>query len=278
MIWEKMELELERLPRAQKKVARYMVDNPSESLFMTSQQLGANSETSEATVIRLATTLGFAGFPEFKQALQDEAKDSLSTFGRLQRHMSTVRTGNLLSDVIAAEIDKASACLQQTDDNRIRALAGEICRAAGGVYIVGLRSARSLAVYMQFYLSWFLPNVYVPENDSLETYLVSAPKNSLLIGISFPRYTRLTLDCIRLAKRIGLKTAAITDSDASPLAAEADLSVTVPCVHVAHIDSLMIPFGMANALLIEVTSQLGPRALERLGELEKIWSSGSTYC
>ena len=277
MIWEKMELELERLPRAQKKVARYMIENPSESLFMTSQQLGANSETSEATVIRLAVTLGFAGFPEFKQALQDEAKDSLSTFGRLQRHMSTVRTGNLLSDVIAAEIDKASACLHQADDNRIRTLASEIC-TADDVYIVGLRSARSLAVYIQFYLSWFLPNVYVPENDALETYLVSAPKNSLLIGISFPRYTRLTLDCIRLAKRIGLKTAAITDSDASPLAVEADLSVTVPCVHVAHIDSLMIPFGMANALLIEVTNQLGPRALERLGELEKVWSSGSTYC
>ncbi len=277
MIWEKMQEELERLPRAQKKVAGYMIDNPSESLFMTSQQLGANSETSEATVIRLAVTLGFSGFPEFKQALQDEAKDSLSTFGRFQRHMSTVRTGNLLSDVIAAEIDNASACLRNADDGEIRALASEIC-VADSVYIVGLRSARSLAVYIQFYLSWFLPNVYMPENDTLETYLASAPKNSLVIGISFPRYTRLTFDCIRLARQMGLKTAAITDSGTSPLAVEADLFVTVPCIHVAYIDSLMIPFGMANALLIEVTNRLGTHALERLGELEKIWSSGSTYC
>lgn len=277
MIWDKMKSELEKLPRAQKKVAKYMLEYPSESLFMTSQQLGANSETSEATVIRLAVTLGFEGFPEFKQALQGEAKDSLSTFGRLQRHMSDVASGNLLSDVIASELHKASECLSKTDDSGIRSLASEIC-GADNVYIVGLRSARSLAVYMQFYLSWFIPNVYIPENDSLETYLVSAPKNSLVIGISFPRYTRLTLDCIRLAKKIGLKTAAITDSDASPLAIEADSSVTAPCVHVAHIDSLMIPIGMANALLIEVTSQLGPKALERLGELEAMWEDGSIYC
>lgn len=277
MIWEKMESRKDGLPRAQKIVAEYMLANPSESLFMTSYQLATKSGTSEATVIRLAGTLGFDGFPEFKEALQDEAKDRLSTFGRLQQHRLRVHTGNLLSDVISDEIEKASECLCNSKDSEIMALAEGIC-TAGGVYIVGLRSARSLAIYLQYYLSLFFPNIYVPENDYIESYLVSAPRDSLIIGISFPRYTRLTVECVRQAGKMGLKTASITDSHKSPLARIADISVTAPCEHVAYIDSLMIPLGMANAILIEVTNQLGPAALSRLGELEAVWASASVYC
>ena len=267
---------MDNLPRAQRKAAAYMLEKPSEALFMTTQQLGKSSGTSEATVVRLAVTLGFEGFPEFKEALQHEAKDQLSTFGRLQEHRTRVSTKNLLSDVISEELDTAASYLAESNDEDIRELASRIC-ASDGVYLIGLRSARSLAIYMQYYLSWFLPNVYVPQNDSLESYLVSASKNSLVIGISFPRYTRRTLESMIIANRMNLRTAAITDSDSSPLASIADITVKAPCIHVAHIDSLMIPFGMANAILIEVANQLGPRALNRLDELEDVWVDGSVY-
>ncbi len=277
MIWERLEREMGNLPRAQKNVVKYMLENPSEALFMTSQQLGANSQTSEATVIRLAVALGFSGFPEFKEALQRTAKDQLSTFGRLQEHRLRTEGRNLLSGVISEELAMAANCLRDSDDTAIRELARHICSAAA-IYLVGLRSARSLAVYMQFYLSWFFPNVYVPESDYLESYLVSAPQNALLVGISFPRYTKLTVDALRAARGMGLHTAAITDSETSPLASEADVVIKAPCNHVAHIDSLMIPLGMVNAILIEVTDQLGGKALTRLEELEAVWADGSIYC
>ncbi|MDR1510240.1 MAG: MurR/RpiR family transcriptional regulator [Synergistaceae bacterium] len=277
MIWNRLGLELKTLPRAQKKVAAYMLENPSEALFMTSQQLGESSGTSEATVVRLAVTLGFDGFPEFKEALQGEVKDQLSTFGRLQEHRAKVGAQSLLSGVISQEIDAAASCLTESNDEEIKELASRIC-GSNGVYLIGLRSTRSLALYMQYYLSWFLPNIYVPQNDSLESYLVSASKDSLVIGISFPRYTRRTLDSILIANRMNLRTAAITDSENSPLAKAASIVVKAPCIHVAHIDSLMIPFGMANAILIEVTNQLGPKALSRLNELEDVWAAGSVYC
>ena len=277
MIWDVLRQELENLPRAQRSVAEFVLKNPSEALFMNSQQLAASSRTSEATVVRLAVALGYDGFPEFKEALQIEAKDQLSTFGRLREHRLHSDSEHLLSDVISREMEMASSCLDQADGKDIRDLAKAIC-IADSIYLIGLRSAKSLAIYMQFYLSWFLPNVYVPDTDSLESRLVSASSRSLIIGISFPRYTRLTLECIRMGNRMGLDTAAITDSDASPLAREAQIAVKAPCNHVAHIDSLMIPLGMINAILIEVTNRLGPQALSRLEKLENIWSDSGVYC
>jgi DNA-binding MurR/RpiR family transcriptional regulator len=187
-----------------------------------------------------------------------------------------VGAANLLSGVISEELDAAASYLAKSNDGDIRELASRIC-ASDGVYLIALRSTRSLAGYMQYYLSWFLPNICVPPNDSLESCLVSASRNSLVIAMSFPRYTRRTLDSILIANRMNLQTAAITDSDSSPLAAVAGITVKAPCIHVAHIDSLMIPFGMANAILIEVANQLGPKALSRLNELEDVWAAGSVY-
>jgi len=254
-----------------------MLENLSESLFMTAQELGAMSQTSEATAIRLATTLGFPGFPEFKEALQKEAKDQLSTFGRLTEHRAKQEQANGIYENILFELNQSSTKLAEIDAASIRAFASAICESES-VYLVGLRSTRSLAVYMQYYLSWFLPHIYTPEHDFVENYIVSAPKNSLVVGISFPRYTRLTLKSIEMANKMGIRTAAITDAPSSPLAQAADLSALVPCVHVAHIDSLMLPLGMANAILVEVANQLGPRALERLNQLERIWDEGDVYC
>lgn len=277
MIWDQLESKIDSLSRAQRLAARYMLDNPSESLFMTAQQIGAMSKTSEATVFRLATALGFLGFPEFKEALQREAKTQLSTFGRLAEHRAHDTTENRLYDNIVSELDQAAAKLKLIDDDGVKKLAEVIC-SSSAIYLIGLRSARSLAIYMQYYLSWFFPNVYTPQNDFFESYLVSAPKDSIVIGISFPRYTRLTLKCVRAAAKAGLRTAAITDSASSPLAEIADLTVLAPCVHVAHIDSLMIPLGAANSILVEVADRLGSKALERLSALEKAWDENNVYC
>lgn len=278
MIWNHMKEEFNKLSRAQKLVARYMLDNPSESLFMTAQQIAVKANASEATVFRLATALGFSGFPEFKEALQKEAKNQLSTFGRLAEHRAQRPEGNSVYNSIVSEFEQTKTQMAASiSDAQVDRLAQAIC-ASEAIYLIGLRSARSLAIYLQYYLSWFFPHVHTPENDFFENYLVTASAKSLVIGISFPRYTKLTLKCVTAARQRGLQTAAITDSLASPLTAVADIPVIVPCVHVAHLDSLMIPFGMANAILIAVAGQLGPQALRRLDALEKIWEETDVYC
>lgn len=277
MIWEQLKEKINDLSRAQRLAARYMLDNPSESLFMTAQQIGIKSNTSEATVFRLATALGFPGFPEFKEALQKEAKNQLSTFGRLAEHRAHEAAENRVCDNIFSELDKAAPELKAIDGGSVKRLAEAIC-SSDAIYLIGLRSARSLAIYMHYYLSWFFSHVYTPENDFFENYLVSAPKNSIVIGISFPRYTRLTLKYMRAAVSTGLRTAAITDVASSPLAQTAGMSVLAPCVHVAHIDSLMIPLGVANSILVEVADHLGPKAMKRLSALEKAWEENDVYC
>ena len=277
--WQKIMEHLETLPSAQKNIASYMLSNKEKSIFMTAAELGYNAGSSEASAIRLASTLGYANFPDFIKSLQLEAQSQLSTIGRLQLHKLLPDEGGYVAGVIARDLELAKYYLKANGDNdkALKLLAAEICEA-GAVYLIGLRSTRCLVQYMEYYLSWFFPKIFIPSYENLGNYLTAAPKNSLTLGISFPRYTRQTVECIAFAKSNGFKTAAITDSMNSPLAREADMAVIAPCSHIAHIDSLLIPIGLINALLIQVAEYMGPTALRRLGELEEIWEMRDIYC
>ncbi|NLD05835.1 MAG: MurR/RpiR family transcriptional regulator [Synergistaceae bacterium] len=277
MGWRNIENNLSILPPAQRKIAEYMLENKLESIFLTALQIGKNAGSSEASAIRLASNLGFSSFPEFIKSLQEEAKNQLSTLGRLQMHKLKPQTGGMVARIINSDLEQAGLTLSTVNDESIKNLAAKIC-SSEAIFIIGLRSTRSLSVYMEYYLSWFFSNVFLPTTDTIGNNLVSAPKNSIVIGISFPRYTRQTVECIALAKKNKFLTAAITDSPFSPLAKAADMSIISPCAHIAHIDSLLIPMGLINTLLIQVAEQLGPKALKRLKELEKSWADRSIYC
>jgi|GEM_PF-544395 len=278
MGWIDIKNNLDSLPRAQRKIAEYMLDHQNESIFMTANQLGAHSKSSEASAIRLANTLGYSSFPSFMQSLQNEAKNQLSTLNRLQTHklQPHQQTTGLVSQIINQELEQIRLTSLPHNDDAIKKLASMICEASA-VYIIGLRSTRCLAIYMEFYLSWFFPKIFLPRSDTLGNFLVAAPKNSLVIGISYPRYTRQTIECLAFARHLHFQTAALTDSLSSPLAKEANISIVFPCAHIAHIDSLMLPMCLVNALLIQVADQLGTAALSRLTELEKIWTINSIY-
>jgi len=276
--WQKINENLDNLPSAQKNVASYMLMNKEKSIFMTAAELGHNSGSSEASAIRLATTLGYANFPDFIKSLQLEAQEQLTTMERLQHHKLIPYKGGYVANIIARDLEltKNALSVDNGNDAAIKRMAAEICEA-DAVYLIGLRSARCLVFYMEYYLSWFFPKIFIPSYDNFGNYITAAPKSSLIIGISFPRYTRQTVECLAFAKSSGFKTAAITDSMRSPLLKEADIYVTAPCSHIAHIDSLLIPIGLINALLIEVAEHLGPKTLHRLEELEDIWKEMDTY-
>lgn len=246
---------------------------------MTALELGRSAGSSEATAVRLAATLGYDSFPNFIKSLQQEAQQQLSTLGRLQLHNIPPRKGSYVTGIIARDLELAKDYMSAAGDNdeTLKQMAAEICRAEA-IYLLGLRSTRCLVHYMEYYLSWFFAKILIPHPDSLENSLTSAPARSLMIGMSFPRYTRQTVECFSFAKRCGIRTAAITDSMQSPLAKEADIVVTAPCSHIAHIDSLLVPLGVVNALLVQVAKYLGPAALQRLEELEKTWERRGIYC
>lgn len=276
MTLQRIRTKIDDLSSGQQAVARYLLEKPREAVFLTAAQIGDRVGVSESTVIRLAFTLGYPGFPELKNDLQEVLQGQLSALERHQSYQSVGVGGNLAQRVLREDLGKASPALSQFDDSTLEILAKEICDAPS-ILLFAQRSAKALSLYLESYLSWFHPAVQSLEEDLYQERILASSEGSLVLGISFPRYTRRTVECLAFAHNQGHRTAAITDSLSSPLARYAGTVLTVPCPQISFIDSFVLPMSLINALLLQVTDHMGDEARRRLEKLEEIWKKKSIY-
>ena len=166
MIQRLIQERLGDLPPGQAEVARFIAQNPQEAAFLTAAQIGLRVGVSESTVIRLAMALGYPGFPEMKAALAGQVRDQLSTLERLHRYDETSVEPSLLRRALREDMSNLSGALLSVDEEALEALASAIVQAKE-TYILGLRSAHSLAYYLWFYLSWFWPHVQLLGRETI---------------------------------------------------------------------------------------------------------------
>ena len=102
-------------------------------------------------------------------------------------------------------------------------------------------------------------------------------QNDVMIGISFPRYSKQTVKALRYAHESGAHVIAITDSRTSPIAENADHLLLARSDMASFADSLVAPMSLINALIVSV----GVRSKENLSvtfkRLETIWADYDVY-
>jgi len=276
MLTELIDEKRKDLSTGQIKVADYIIKNPRDAAFLTASQIGKKAGVSESTVIRFAIVLGFSGFPALKDSIRRLLVDHLSTLERYQRYDIDNEKVPLFEHVINEGIKTLALTRTQLDHKAIGKLSSAVANA-DGLYIIGQRSSYTLAYYLSYYLSWFIPNTHTLDMHLANERLSVAPDNSLVLAVSFPRFSRWTLDTLVFAKRRGIKTASITNAHNSPLALYSDIVFAVPWNPLSFIDSFTAPLCIMNCIILDVSRKLGSGVNERLRELEEIWKDTGAY-
>jgi DNA-binding MurR/RpiR family transcriptional regulator len=276
MLREQINLKMQQLSAGQVEVARYILDNPRDAAFLTASQIGEKVGVSESTVIRLASALGFSGFPELRSSVQDLLMDHLSTLERYQNYGTGDNDDSLFETVIDEGLKTLSLARTQVDRSSLDSLSSAIS-GVDGLYIIGQRSSYSLAYYLSYYMSWLIPNTHLLDAHLANEKLSQAPENSLALAISFPRFSRWTLDILIFARERGVRTASITSDLNSPLAYHSDQVLAVPWKPLSFIDSFTAPLCMLNCVILSVSHKLGPQVDRRLKDLEEIWQETGAY-
>ena len=99
----------------------------------------------------------------------------------------------------------------------------------------------------------------------------------MLIGISFPRYSRQTVQALAYARKKGAGTLAITDSLDSPIAENADNVLLARSDMVSFVDSLVAPMSLINALIAAVSLKNHDEVEKSFATLEEIWDEYDVY-
>ena len=268
-----------KFSKGQRVIAKYILNNYDKAAFMTAGKLGRIVGVSESTVVRFAAELGYDGYPSMRKALQEMIRNRLTSVQRIEVAKSMIDDTDLVKSIIGSDMQNLQATRELLENDSFNKLVDSIVEAKN-IYIVGMRTSTSLATFLGLYLNLLRDNVNVVHDTAAsEIYeqIIRISTGDLFIGISFPRYSSHTVDAMQFAKKMGAKTAAITDSSASPLNGIADVCLHAKSDMVSFLDSLVAPMSLINAIIVAVGIRNKERVSETFERLEKIWSEHDVY-
>jgi len=265
--------------KGQKRIARYIIEHYDKAAFLTAAKLGQAVGVSESTIVRFASEVGFSGYPQLQNALQELIRNRLTSVQRMELAGEQFGKGDLIERVLTMDIDKIKRTIEETSREEFKAVIEALDRA-GTIYIMGIRSSSSLASFLAFYFNHVFADVRLiasaSTTDVFEQVFRAGPSD-VFFGISFPRYSKRTVAAMRFAKERGATTVALTDSSLSPIAELADLHLYARSDMTSFVDSLVAPLSLINALITAVGISRKEEIAATLGDLERIWDHYDIY-
>ena len=265
--------------KGQKLIGRFILDSYDKAAFMTASKLGKTVNVSESTVVRFAAELGYDGYPAMQKALQEMIRNKLTSIQRIEVSNDRIGNQDILSMVMQSDVEKIRMTLEEVDrDSFDRAVDAIV--SARRIYILGVRSASAIASFLAFYYNLIFEDVVQIHRTSVgevfEQLLRIGPRD-VIIGISFPRYSRRTVKAMEFARDRGAQVVAITDSETSPLTAIATHTLMAKSDMASFVDSLVAPLSLVNALIVALGRRKNSDLSETFGVLEKIWDEYEVY-
>ncbi|MDR3050426.1 MAG: MurR/RpiR family transcriptional regulator [Oscillospiraceae bacterium] len=266
-----------RLSKGHRRIAQYIVEHYDKAVFMTALRLGVKVGVSESTVVRFATALGYAGYPQLQKALQELVRHRLTTVQRFDM-VTEIDQDAVLHTVLKADMQNIRTTIEESDAEAFRQVV-ECMLGARSIYVLGVRSAAPLAQFMGYYLHFIMENTRVVSEGVSDIFeqISRIGQGDVLFGISFPRYSTRTMEAMHFARRQGAQVVALTDGPMSPLLEAATCSLTARTDMASFVDSLAAPLSMINALIVA----LGLRKKDELSRhfelMEGIWDANRVY-
>ena len=276
---KKIQVGMSEFSKGQKLIANFMLQHYEKAAYMTAAKLGDVVGVSESTVVRFAIELGFDGYPKLQKELKELIKNKLTSMQRMEVAEDRISEDNVLKSVLQSDMEKIKMTMEELDVNEFNA-AVETILGAKRLYILGVRSAAPLASFMGFYFNLLFDNIRLVHTTSVSEMfeqIVRVGEGDVVIGISFPRYSKRTIKAMEFVKSQGASVVAITDSNNSPLAQVAHHSLVARSDMASFVDSLVAPLSLINALIVAIGMRRKDEIMGTLEKLETIWDEYQVY-
>lgn len=242
------------LPPSQRALARHMLADYQSVAFSTVADLASAAGVSEATVVRLATALGFSGYPALQKEIRRIVRADLKgteRFHLLERQRP--QGAGTLERVLAEELDNLAHLRGTADAGAVRQAAAAL-RRARRILVVGARGAAPLAFHLWFALDklGLDPARSLTADTEATDRLARMDRRDAVVVIGFPRYLRAKVRLLDLAGQRGVTRIVVTDSPFSPLKGE--IGLHAPAESGSFVAYHAAPLVLLNTLVEEVAA------------------------
>ena len=262
------------LPKKQQKLCSYLVLNYEQVGVMTVAELAQASGVGTTTVMRLVQTLGRSSFSNFKKDLLN------STLMRTTTSYLTLKEnfynegasdpGNLFYRVVSDSIQVLQNVCTNSNLQQFDAIS-DLLLHADHIYTIGMRSSKALALYCEYSMGIFHPQVVQLSHDTDFIYdrigLYMKPTDVLLVFSAWP-CTRKTIEVAEYCHSLGIPVALVTNTSLNPIVKFSRAVIDTNSVN--HPSGDMIFMAVIEALVAELGRRTAPQSTQNVERIEAI--------
>ncbi len=258
------------LTSAERRVAEAILAEPQAVGFGTVADLARAANVGAASVVRLATKLGFDGYSDLQQCVQRDLTSQLRPAAeRIHEAGEGPRTEHART-----ELTNVTASIDGIDDAALEALVDRLADLDRSVAIVSGEASAGVALQFASQLQQLRRGVTIVAGSdvSVRRDLALLEESATVIVIDLRRYERWLLDAHDTIRERGIWSAGFTDSLLSPIAVGADVTFLVCAASVGPFDSYVGALAVLNMVAANLATVLRDPAAERLARVERAWS------
>lgn len=261
-----------RLTPAERRVAAVVLDDRAAVAFGTVADVKARAGVGAATVVRLATKLGFDGFSSLQAAVRAELSTTLASVSASDRIRQPAER-HVVERVRAAALDNLDLTLTGLDRRAFAAAVRLLARRSAHVAVLSGDGSSGIADVLAHHLALLRPGVERVDGSpvAVARALAHLGRGDVAVALDVRRYDRWLLDAAGRVARAGADVVVVTDSRLSPLAAHATHAFAVATGGPGPFDSHLGALALVEALLAGVAAALRAPATGRLGAIERAW-------
>lgn len=265
---ERIRLQADSFSASYRRVAEYVVAHLTDVAFYPAARVAEAVGVSESVVIRFATALGYSGYPEMQQTAQAHVRTQSAPSTRFEALPITrsSTSDEIFRAVLAQDANNLTETMADPTTHAFSP-AVEALLGARRVYIAGFRGLSFTAGLLAFLLDMTgIETTLLTHGNAVDfQFARHIGDKDVFLAFTFVRYTKRTLDLVRLARSRGSQVVVITDSVTAPAACAADFVLRAAVRTQSFHNSYVAAVSLINAIITAVSV----RARERVGRALK---------
>lgn len=210
---------------AEKKIAKFILNNPKKVVDMTVSELAQISDVSIASVSRFCRKVGLKGFAQLKISLAQELVDTHKS-GEISNDISVDNIPQSLQNILANKITELKQTVNLINTDEFKEILEGI-RDASRVQVIAVGNTIPVAIDAAFKFNELgIPTTAGTIWETQLSYSFTLGKGDVLIAISNSGESDKVLEAVKIANNNKAMTIGITNSPHSAIGEEVQYHIT----------------------------------------------------
>ena len=256
------------LSKVGKRIADYILADPVHITSISIQQMAAELDIAESSIIRFCKIVGCAGFSEVKLLLAKYSPKSVRTIFEDLSETDSIST--ISESVFSRNIDTLERALQLLDFEKIEQAVGVLNRAEN-ILILGVGASGTIAE--DFYIRLMrigIRAVSLTDSHLMQIQASQCGPDTAVIAISHTGKTREIVSAVRTARECGAPTIGITGYPDTPLKEVSNICLELYSPEQLFVSPRVAQFSLIDTLYVSLAIRRKDSVVQNIERMNEV--------